>query len=28
MARYRGSTDHYADVECADAELQRCLVLS
>jgi hypothetical protein len=28
MARYRGSTGHYADVECADAELERYLVLS
>jgi hypothetical protein len=28
MARYRGGDGHYADVECAYAELERYLVLS
>ena len=28
MARYRGGDGHYADVECADAELERYVVLS
>ena len=28
MARYRRGDGHYAGVECADAELQRYLVLS
>ena len=28
MARYRGGDGHYADVECAYAELKRYLVLS
>ena len=28
MVRHRGSVGHYADVECAYAELERCLVLS
>ena len=28
MARYRGGDAHYADVECAYAELERYLVLS
>ena len=28
MARYRGGDGHYADVECADAELERYLVLN
>jgi hypothetical protein len=28
MAHYRGRDGHYADVECAYAELKRCLVLS
>jgi hypothetical protein len=28
MARYRGGDGHYADVECANAELERYLVLS
>ena len=28
MARYRRSAGHYADVECAYAELERYLVLS
>jgi hypothetical protein len=28
MARYRGGDDHYADLECAYAELERYLVLS
>jgi len=27
MARYRWGDGHYADVECADAELERYLVL-
>ena len=27
MARYRGRDGHYADVECAYAELERYLVL-
>ena len=28
MARYRGGDGHYADVECANVELERHLVLS
>ena len=28
MARYRGSTGHHSHVECADAKLERYLVLS
>jgi hypothetical protein len=28
MARYRGGDGHYADVECAYAELKRYLVLN
>ena len=28
VARYRGGDGHYADVECAYAELERYLVLS
>jgi hypothetical protein len=28
MVRYRGCDGHYAGVECADAELERYLVLS
>jgi hypothetical protein len=28
MARYRGGDGHYADMECADAELERYLVLN
>ena len=28
MARYHGGDGHYADVECAYAELERYLVLS
>jgi hypothetical protein len=28
MARYRGGDGHYADVEFADAELERYLVLN
>jgi hypothetical protein len=28
MARHRGGDGHYVDVECADAELERYLVLS
>jgi hypothetical protein len=28
MARYRWGDGHYADVECANAELERYLVLS
>jgi hypothetical protein len=28
MARYRGDDGHYADVECAYAELERYVVLS
>ncbi len=27
MARYRGSDGHYADVECAYADLERYLIL-
>jgi hypothetical protein len=28
VVRYRGSTGHYTDVECAYAELERYLVLN
>jgi hypothetical protein len=28
MARYRGGDGHYADVECAYAELEQYVVLS